>query len=357
MKIHLVVGKENNKKFGNHGGTLSFDHPAYSWFRSLKKINVSSSILTVPKQDRSKDNLAIKAFKKGYNYVRRKRLSEIVTNKIIERTSSEEKEVVLFSGNNFILSRAQLKKISNRNNILILQNGLSLKWHGSEKKMVYIEMADINVVISEGQVSEYHGKGIGNALALPSTACCSYIHAGHEREIGSALCDVGFVGSLSGRLYSNRRKILRALTGYDLGIWTPASISSLRRWGLDDCYMGEVSRSGCPEIYRRCKIMVNMPGAHRDVIKQTGNLSLFEIPASSGFQVAQSPILRNSFEPGTDVATFADISELKEQLDYYLCNEEERERMMRRGRSKALSEHTFENRFASLLNYVEESYG
>ena len=356
MKIHIVVGKENNKKFGKHGDTLSFDHPVYSWFRSLKKVNVSSSILTVPKQDRSKDNLATKALKKGYNYVWRKRLSEIITKKIVERTNNEEKEVVLFSGNNFILSRAQLKKISNKNNILVLQNGLSLKWHGSEKKMVYIKMADINVVISKGQVSEYRERGIRNALALPSTACCSYIHAGHEREVGDALCDVGFVGSLSGRLYSNRRKILRALTGYDLGIWTPASISSLRRWGLDDCYMGEVSRSGCPEIYRRCKIMVNIPGAHRDVIKQTGNLSLFEIPGSSGFQVAQSPILRNSFEPGTDIATFADISDLKEKLDYYLCSAEKRERMMRKGRSKALNEHTFENRFTSLLNYVEERY-
>ena len=357
MKIHIVVGTENNEKFGSSGNTLSFDHPVYSWFRSLKNINVSSSILTIPRQDRSKDSMATKAFKKAFDYVRRKKISKVATKKIINRSDNENKEIVLFSGNNFMMSESQLKKIKSKKNILLLQSGLSLKWHGNKRKMMYIKMADLNVVISKGQVEEYKAKGVNNVLALPSTACCSYIHSGHERELDDKTCDVGFVGTLSGELYSNRRNILRKLTDYDLGIWTPASIDDLKSWGLGDHYMGKVTRSKCPEVYRRCKIVVNIPGAHKDVMKQTGNLSLFEISASSGFQIAQSPILSNSFEPGKEIATFSDYVDLREKIDYYLCHREKREKMVKRARAKALKQHTFENRFTSLTRHVKEKYG
>jgi len=54
------------------------------------------------------------------------------------------------------------------------------------------------------------------------------------------------------------------------------------------------------------------------------------------------------------VATFQNLAEARDKIDYFLAPEEERWRVARRGRERCLRDHTYSVRLSQALEMVEE---
>jgi spore maturation protein CgeB len=65
--------------------------------------------------------------------------------------------------------------------------------------------------------------------------------------------------------------------------------------------------------------------------------------------------LAECFEPGREIATFSSVSDLKDKIAYYLEHPEERQDIARRGRERALREHTYEKRLDEMLTTIYAS--
>jgi spore maturation protein CgeB len=76
----------------------------------------------------------------------------------------------------------------------------------------------------------------------------------------------------------------------------------------------------------------------------------FEVPGSGGFLLTEAaPRLEEFFVPDREVGVFTDAADLVEQVDRWLANPEERAAVAEAGYRRALSEHTYDHRFAAIF--------
>lgn len=79
----------------------------------------------------------------------------------------------------------------------------------------------------------------------------------------------------------------------------------------------------------------------------------FEAPMSGALYLTEEqPELAEYFEPGSEVLTYADRDELLEKARYYLCHQEQAERIRRAGLRRARRDHTWQHRFADLFSLL-----
>jgi spore maturation protein CgeB len=76
----------------------------------------------------------------------------------------------------------------------------------------------------------------------------------------------------------------------------------------------------------------------------------FEVPGSGGFLLTESvPYLEDFFVPGDEIGVFADAGDLAEQVGYWLDDPERRASVAAAGHRRALAEHTYDHRFATIF--------
>ena len=79
----------------------------------------------------------------------------------------------------------------------------------------------------------------------------------------------------------------------------------------------------------------------------------FEVPGCGSFILTSyAPHLENYYEIGKEVVCFDDLKDLKEKINYYLKNEEEREKIALAGYLRTINEHTYERRFSEILKQI-----
>ncbi|MFC1938015.1 glycosyltransferase [Chloroflexota bacterium] len=62
--------------------------------------------------------------------------------------------------------------------------------------------------------------------------------------------------------------------------------------------------------------------------------------------------LESFFEIGSEVVCFHDTQELRELIDYYLDNPEERQKIARKGQERCHRDHSIKNRVSEILSYI-----
>ena len=145
--------------------------------------------------------------------------------------------------------------------------------------------------------------------------------------------------------YPDRGRIVQALDGMDVKIWGrgwPRQVAGADRFIPDET---------TAKIYSAAKIGLNM---HSDQTRDGGlNTRSFELLAAGTFQVMDSvPGMQELLTPGREVAVYRSPEEARELVRHYLKHPEERERMVRAGRERVLSEHTYLHRMKTLLREV-----
>ena len=104
------------------------------------------------------------------------------------------------------------------------------------------------------------------------------------------------------------------------------------------------------QIYRSTTVAVNI---HEEYQRQYGgdcNERTFKIPLAGGFEVTDDvACIRKYFEEGTEIVIAASPDEWLEKVVHYLRNPADREAIVDAGRRRVLSDHTYHNRAAQIL--------
>ena len=162
---------------------------------------------------------------------------------------------------------------------------------------------------------------------LPLAADSEY----HGKKNLNKIYDIGFVGGLG---MGNRKKFLL----------------NLKR-EYPNSFIGPADCKKIGEIYSQSKIVINYS------IKNDINMRIFEA-LMSGSMLITNRIKNNGFnelfEENKDLVVFDSWKDLKEKIDYYLKNEEEREKIALSGYQNAINYHKYEDRVKFILKKIEE---
>jgi spore maturation protein CgeB len=162
------------------------------------------------------------------------------------------------------------------------------------------------------------------------------------------LYDVSFVG----RVYGKR----------------PALIERLRQQGLRVLVRGKgwpegrATQEEMIQIFNQSRINLNFSASAKEVNwfkhhvlgrrrppKQIKGRN-FEIPGCGGFMLTDhADNLQDYYEPGKEIALFANEEDLLEKIRYYLDHETERAQIAEAGYQRTLREHTYERRFEEIF--------
>lgn len=201
-------------------------------------------------------------------------------------------------------------------------------------------------------------RGVKNSSYLPLAAPPD-IHKEvelAEDELKTYGSDVSFVGAG----YRNRRKFFEGLLDLDFKIWG-------NEWDLNSPVGRCIQRSGkridteeIVKIFNAAKININLHSStYHNGVNPYGdfvNPRTFEILACGGFQlVDHRSLLPELFEIDKEIVCFKDINDLRDKIQYYLKNPEEREDIAIAGRARVLREHTYEQRMKEMLDFIFEN--
>lgn len=190
-----------------------------------------------------------------------------------------------------------------------------------------------------------------------------------QKKFGSA---ISFVGAR----YSDRERILSTLTDFEIAIWGWDKDNFINRayrmirgkhfnpfhekYNIgEDLYITNLKQSirgahvcnhTANKIYNASSIILNLQ--HPQMFNAV-NSKAFEIAAAGGFQLFQhSGDLLGLFEKDTEIVCFANASELREKITYYLNNPLEIIKIASRAQKRVLKEHTFEHRMKFILSAI-----
>ncbi|WP_084691815.1 CgeB family protein [Desulfobacter vibrioformis] len=151
--------------------------------------------------------------------------------------------------------------------------------------------------------------------------------------------DVSFVG----QCYGNRPMIIDKLC--EKGI-------PVKAYGYN-WPQGPLSTEEMVKMYSRSKINLGFGGVAG--LNETFCLKGrdFEIPMSGGFYLTEhNEELERCFLPGKEIVTYHNFDDLVEKINFYLGNEDEREKIRQKGYDAAVRQHTWESRFEQIFSIL-----
>lgn len=162
--------------------------------------------------------------------------------------------------------------------------------------------------------------------------------------------DIAFVGFP----YPNRVELFRHLADLKPALWGPGWPKTPGLAALAHGQGRWVPPQEEAQIIAGAKVGLNIHSTlAEDVVIAPGdflNPRVFTIPACGAAQLTDQPgPLAEVFEPGREVAVYADEIELRSELLRLLEHEDQRRELARRGRERALAEHTYAHRFQTML--------
>jgi len=141
----------------------------------------------------------------------------------------------------------------------------------------------------------------------------------------------------------------------------PRWIEQLRDRGIAvECFgygwpRGPIGTAQIVEICQQSVISLNFSESSTGGGRQV-KARVFEISGAGGFLVTQSaPELQRCYRIEEEAVTFDGVDELAEKIRFYLGHPDLRDRIARAGHMRTVLEHTYEQRFAPLLESVRPS--
>jgi spore maturation protein CgeB len=205
--------------------------------------------------------------------------------------------------------------------------------------------------------------------ALPKYRAIGYEHAilsqwgvnryAYSKTADGIEHDVTFVGLPHG----DRREVVARLAeaGYEVECWGEGwpngrieHEAMVRIFGSSAVNLN-LSNSSTPHRTLRARVGALVRGRFSELGRPKPRPSqikgrTFEVPGSGGFLLTDKvPYLDDYFVPGREVGVFTDTDDLIEQVGYWLRHPEERAEVAEAGYTRALSEHTYDHRFAAIF--------
>jgi spore maturation protein CgeB len=165
--------------------------------------------------------------------------------------------------------------------------------------------------------------------------------------------EVIFAGGLNPAVHGEGVRLLERVSAeLPLEVWGYGADRLAADSPLLDRYRGQAWGLDMYRLLARSKIVINR---HIDAAEgHANNMRLFEATGSGALLITEDhDNLREMFEPGVEVATYADPDELVEKIRRYLANDNERVETAAAGQRRTLTEHTYANRVAELVPWLE----
>ena len=216
---------------------------------------------------------------------------------------------------------------------------------------------DLFAVIQRGQFElELAGIGVSNVLYLPMAAHPEVHKSLELSEVDK--CTFGSDISFMGAGYPNRRLAFHELVDLDFKLWGT-------EWEGDPILAPLVQRAGarissedCVRIFNAAKININLHSSVQATELVTGgdflNPRTFEVAACGAFQLVDRRSLMPESFAEDELATFGDMTEFLEKIQYFLAHPEERAAYAKRGQARVLRDHTYAQRMRTLLEFAAE---
>lgn len=203
------------------------------------------------------------------------------------------------------------------------------RWGGTYSLIPHIDLA----LTAAPECVEWYQKEGCPALFFPEASDPEIYHPMPELP---KVHDVSFVG---GR-YGIREKI----------------VSGLRKAGIRVSAYGQGWEGGrlavesAPRLFAQSKIVLGVGTIGHCKDFYALKMRDFDGPMSGSLYLTHdNPDLQMVYDVGREIAVYRDSDECVERVRYYLEQDKEREAVARRGRERALREHTWERRFTDLL--------
>ena len=104
-------------------------------------------------------------------------------------------------------------------------------------------------------------------------------------------------------------------------------------------------------VYNSTKICLNI---HHRQSKEGVNPRTFEILGAGAFQLIDyKKELEDMFDIGREIVCYKNEADLLDKIEYYLENEDERNKIARRGHEIVKKKHTYKHRAETILSDVE----
>jgi spore maturation protein CgeB len=203
--------------------------------------------------------------------------------------------------------------------------------------------------------SELKSAGVNDCYYLPQAAQTT-THRPIELSFDQKKqyeADISFLGAA----YHNRVQSFPRLLGHDFKIWgTGWNIESPLGKRLQNNNK-RVTTDETVKIYNAGKINLNLHSStfHYGINPEGDfvNPRTFEIAACKGFQLVDSRSdLKNLFKVDEEIITFQSLDELKDQINYFLEDQDLRNVIANKSYKRILNEHTIEHRMQEMLLHV-----
>ena len=215
------------------------------------------------------------------------------------------------------------------------------------------------VIQKEPFLSMLAAAGQANALYLPLAAQPDFhrplaLSEQEKREYGA---DIGFLGAG----YPNRRLAFRQLVGRDFKIWGSD-------WEGETLLAAHVQRGGARidaeesvKIYNATRVNLNLHSSlgTADLVSRGDfvNPRTFELAAMGAFQLVDRRALMPELFAQDELATFGTLEEFYAGIEHFIAHPDERKAYAARARARVLRDHTYEQRMAALLAFMEQRLG
>lgn len=224
--------------------------------------------------------------------------------------------------------------------------------HGPELQHS-LETYDLVCAAHAHVVPQLKAMNLPGVLAHVAHGYDADVHVPPPRVIGDFAVDVAFVGSHS----PGKEKLLAELLGQrpklDLAIWGDRwdenlGAGALRRYLRGSAVTGQrYARAVSEPAITLGLTSEAAPGAtHGDSVTTRS----VEIPACGGFLLHQrNPEIGKLYREGEEIACFDGAEELALQVDRYLGDAAERERIRKNGYARCVPSYSYDERMAELL--------
>jgi spore maturation protein CgeB len=183
---------------------------------------------------------------------------------------------------------------------------------------------------------------------LPPGADPFHVHKEHvtleKRKFPYDLCMVGTA-------YKNRIDLLSKYKEYSLRLAGPKWTTAPKEMASQA--LPPVNISTMVGLFNESKIVLNPYGVPKQFI--CPNPRTFEIPASRSFELTDMPReTEKYFTPKREFVVYRNEKEFSELVDYYLENDEERNKIAQAGYNRVVKEHTMKHRIKSMLDTIKK---
>ena len=210
----------------------------------------------------------------------------------------------------------------------------------------------------DGGTPSVRTNGVSPFNQLIPTAACKQTHiplklTPEEKNFYGS--DISFMGAA----YINRVNFFKYFNKNNFKLWgTGWTETELKNYNIP-LKNQRITPEQSNKIYQSSKININLHSSNTDGFDNIGdfvNPRTFEIAACGGFQLVDDrPALRELFEADKEIVYFSSVNEAIDKANFYLKNDDLRDKIAKAAQQKVLKYHTYDKRVDLMLQNAMEN--